>query len=132
MTSKISVNDFVSTLVGRGIWHYMHSVSYAADNREDIISLYHTILLYNKKIRCEKCKEHSNKYIDKTYSYVVGILKNKDLSDSEVINLFNEWLYQYHYNANLYAGKDPNTFPKIQDVAEFYMSDETCSSECAK
>lgn len=131
MSTKISVKDFLPKLVGRGIWHYMHSVAYSADSRQDIISLYHTILLYNRKIRCEECKEHSNNYIDETYGFVSGFLRDEALTDSEVINTFNDWLYDYHYNANIFAGKDPSTFPSKEDVAEFYLSDETCNSDCA-
>lgn len=132
MTTKISVKDFTGPLVGRGVWHYLHSVGYAADTRQDVISLYHTIFIYDKKIRCDECKEHSNKYIIDTYDYIVAVLKDLTLTDSEVINIFNDWLYEYHYQANVFSGKDPSTFPTRQEVTEFYLSDETCNSSCAK
>lgn len=130
--SKISNEDFHAKLVGRGIWHLWHSVGFESQYREDVISLYHTILIYNKVIRCRHCHEHSNKFIDETGDEIVSILRDESLTDMEVIDLFNRWLYKYHNEANKHAGKNPKEFPTYEDIAEFYLNFETCNSDCDK
>ena len=130
--SRLSNNDFHAKDVGRGIWHYWHSVGFHSKYREDVISLYHTILIYNKVIRCAQCKEHSNHYIDKTGDDLVSKLKDITLTDTEVIDYFNRWLYQYHNEANLHSGKDPSTFPTYEEVVEFYLNYEMCNEDCGK
>lgn len=132
MSLKIKNDDFTAKLVGRGIWHFWHSVGFASKNREDVISLYHTILIYNKVIRCLECYEHSNKDINDTSDEIISVLKNDDLTDTEVIDFFNRWLYKYHCNANIHAGKNIEEFPTYEDVAEFYLNFEFCTSDCDK
>lgn len=127
MSNPLINNDhFHSDEIGKGIWHMWHSTVYASQVREDVQALYRVILIYNNVIRCADCHPHSNSYIDKTYDYItIEVLYNMNLTDSEVINLFSIWLYNYHKEANQHAGK---TSPPIDDVAEYYLNFEECKS----
>lgn len=129
---KICNDHFKAKYVGRGIWHEWHSVGFAAENREHINALYTVILVYNKRIRCKHCSEHSNDYIIETGEKVLEILNNYDLTDSEVIEFFNHWLYDYHNKANIHAGKNPAMFPSYDEVADYYLNFESCDKDCDK
>ena len=131
-TNKISNNDFKPKDVGRGIWHFWHTVGFSAECKDDIISLYKTILIYSPKIRCNFCNSHSNLFIDSTSEYINSIFNNEDLTDSEIIDLFNRWLYKYHCQANIHSGKDPLLFPSYEEIAEFYLNFEICNEDCNK
>ncbi|MDR3597166.1 hypothetical protein [Clostridium sp.] len=129
---KIKNDHFKSKLVGRGIWHCWQSVGFASTNRHNIISLYEVILIYNERIRCGECADHSNTFITNTADYVVAFLKNLELTDSEVLNLFNRWLYDYHISANVHAGMLVSELPTYDEVVEFYTNYERCDDECTK
>lgn len=129
---KICNDHFIAKLVGRGIWHEWHSVGFVSECRDHIISLYTVILLYNKRIRCKHCSDHSNDYIIETGDKVMEILNNYELTDSEVIEYFNYWLYDYHCRANINSGKDPKTFPSYDEVANYYLNYEVCDKDCDK
>ena len=119
----INNSFFHSEDVGRGIWHSWHSVGFSATDKSDITSLYHIILIYNKVIRCKTCAPHSNSYIDETSESLYNVLKDINLTNSEIIDYFNRWLYEYHKRANEYAGKSS---PSYDDIAEYYLNFEYC------
>lgn len=130
MNNQLINNDhFKPEYVGRGIWHSWHSIGFSAETRHDVAVLYETILLYNRVIRCKNCSEHSNNYIATTVKDIYAVLTDKNLTDSEVIDQFNIWLYNYHKKANENAGKKS---PPYEDVAKFYLNFEYCTKECAK
>lgn len=123
----ISNKDFHSNQVGRGIWHLWHSIGFSAKTTHDISILYEIILMYNTVIRCEECREHSNQYIAITHDSLYATLTNFNLTDSEIIEYFNRWLYEYHKHANIHAKL---TSPSYEDVAEYYLNFESCK-ECS-
>lgn len=128
--SKLHNDNFKMSEIGRGIWFEWHSVGFAAKNKLDCIHLYEHILMFNTRIRCKDCSIHSNDHIVDTSEYINSIF-NGNLTDSEIIDLFNRWLYNYHNSANLNAGKNPSTFPTYDEVVEYYSVFEMCESGCS-
>lgn len=131
MEGKLSNENFKSKDVGRGIWHLYHSVSFAATNLDDLLSLYAVILIYNSHIRCEICRKHSTLYIESTSAQIKEIFLS-DLTYSEINLYFNRWLYNYHNLANENADKDYSTFPSYEEVADYYLNYQICSKDCDK
>lgn len=129
--SKISNDHFNMSEIGKGIWFEWHSVGFAAQNKQDIIHLYEHILIFNSRMRCKVCNIHATDNIVNTSDYIIDIFTNSKFTDSEVIDLFNRWLYEFHNLANLHSGKDPNTFPTYDEVLDYYINFELCDSGCS-
>lgn len=129
--SKIYNDHFKMFDIGRGIWFDWQSVGFSAKNITDIIHLYEHILIFNGRIRCKECGIHSTDYIVDTSDYITKIFNDPNLTNSEVIDLFNRWLYEYHNTANLHSGKDPSTFPTYDEVAEFHADFKVCEAGCS-
>ena len=124
--SSINIADFSNDKTTRGIWHSWHRTGFKAEFRSDVVVIYAFILMYVKDMICEVCNTHAKKFISKT-EYIVDILQDVNLSDSEVIEEFNKWLYLFHKTANEHAGKSS---PSYEDVAEFYLELEVCKEGC--
>lgn len=127
-TQKIDVSDFSNDKIGRGVWHSWHRTGFKATSRSDVIVIYAFILLYVNNMICKICNDHAKEYISKT-DYIVEILENHKLTDSEVIEEFNIWLYNFHRHANMNAGKSS---PSYEEVANFYLGLEVCHEGCGK
>jgi hypothetical protein len=128
---KIYNDHFKMSEIGRGIWFDWQSVGFSAKNKQDIINLYEHILIFNGRIRCRDCGIHSTDYLVDTSNYITKILTNSNLTDSEIIDLFNRWLYEYHNAASLHSGKDSSTFPTYDEVAEFHADFKVCEAGCS-
>lgn len=128
---KLSNEDFSMEKIGRGKWDDWHSVGFAIEEREQAIHEYEHVMIACNQIRCKECHDHALKYITKTAEYVWSFLTNNNITNSEVIDLYNRWLYDFHYQANLNSGKDQSKIPTYDDVAEYYLSFEICTSGCS-
>lgn len=125
---NIDISDFSNEKIGRGVWHSWHRTGFKANSRSDVVVIYAFILLYVNNMICQICNTHAKEYITKT-DYIVEILENHKLTDSEVIEEFNVWLYNFHRHANMNAGK---TSPSYEEVAKFYLGLEVCHDGCGK
>jgi hypothetical protein len=125
--SLIKKEDFTSDKIGRGVWHSWHTIGFKARNRYDILLLYEFILLFVINMHCMVCSKHADQYIKE--NNILHILMDNSLTDTEIINIFNEWLYNFHKTANTHAGK---ISPSYEEVIKFYMSLERCEDDCAK
>lgn len=129
--SKLHDDHFKMKDIGKGIWFSWWSVYSACSNKYDIINLYEHILMFNSRIRCKECSIHSNDYVVDTSDYMNSKLSDSTLTDSEIIQLFAEWLHEYQNTANSNSGKDPSTFPNLEDVLEYYNNFKFCESGCS-
>lgn len=123
---EIKSEDFKNENITRGIWHSWHLIGYKAEKKTEIVILYAFILMYVKNMICEICKNHAFEYISKNI-HIETILRDENLTDSEIIVYFNKWLYNFHKSANQHAGKDS---PEESKVASFYLSLTTCNKNC--
>ena len=126
--SSIKIEDFKNEHVTRGVWHSWHRTGFKAKTRSDVVVIYAFILMYIADMICEICNNHAKSFISET-EYIVNILQDMTLTDSEVIEEFNKWLYLFHKRANENAGK---TSPPYEEVAEFYLNLEVCHEGCGK
>jgi len=124
--SSIDIKDFSNDKITRGIWHSWHLIGFNAKNKSDVTVLYAFILMYVTNMVCKKCHEHSILYIKNT-SHITDVLNDYNLTDSEIIEEFNIWLYDFHKCANIHAGK---TSPSIEEVIHFYLTLEVCEESC--
>jgi len=126
--SSITLDDFKNDQISKGIWHSWHRTGFKATVRSDVIVIYAFILMYVNVMICAVCNNHAKIYISET-GYIVDIMENMELTDSEVIDEFNRWLYNFHKRANENAGKSS---PPYDDIAEFYLNLEVCHDGCGK
>lgn len=128
---KLSNDDFIMIHIGRGKWNDWHSVGFAIETREQTIQEYEHVMISCRRIRCKECHEHAISFIAETSDYVWNFLTNHELTDSEIIDLYNRWLYDFHCVANINAKKDANNFPTYEEVADYYLNFEVCTSGCS-
>lgn len=128
---SLSNDDFKMVHIGRGKWNDWHSVGFALENRDQVIYEYSRILISCGQIRCKVCHDHANIYINSTSEYVLKFLSDYSLTDSEVVDLYNRWLYEFHNAANVNSGKNSSSFPTYEAVAEYYLNYEQCTDSCA-
>lgn len=126
----ISNDDFHMSHIGRGKWNDWHSVGFAIETRDQVLHEYEHVAISCDRIRCQECYDHAKHYIATTYDYVMSFLINYKITDSEVIDFYNRWLYDFHCAANINAGKNPETFPSYQKVIEYYTSTDMCTEKC--
>jgi hypothetical protein len=119
--------DFTPEKIGRGIWHSWHLTSYKAETKEDFSVIFEFILIYVEAMICNKCSEHAKNYINRTGMEIITILAKKDISFSETSLHFNEWLNNFHREANTHAGKYS---PTNEEIANFYMNLQKCTEDC--
>ena len=125
-TDKIDIKDFSNDHTTRGIWHSLHRTAFKAQDRSDVVVIYAFTLMFVKDMICKVCNTHAKQFISET-GYIVDILQDQNITDSEVIDAFNKWLYEFHKTANKHANK---TSPSYEDVAEFYLQLEVCLEGC--
>lgn len=123
----IKKEDFTSDKIGRGLWHSWHLAGFRSKTRSDILLVFEFILFYVVNMHCEICSKHANQFIKN--NDILKYLLDDSLTDTEIINIFNQWLYTFHKAANNHAGKNS---PSYEDVVSFYMSLERCEDDCAK
>lgn len=127
---KLDNDDFKMVHIGRGKWNDWHSVGFALTARDQAIHEYEHVLISCSQIRCQECHDHARVYLINTQDHVWSFLIDINLTDSEVIDKYNKWLYDFHCAANLNSGKDPKTFPTYDDVANYYLNFEICTTGC--
>lgn len=128
---KLENDDFKMSHIGRGKWNDWHSVGFSIKCKEQVIQEYEHVMMSCKQIRCKECHDHAIQYISDTSFYVWNFLSDSNLTDSEVIDLYNRWLYDFHNAANINSGKDSKTFPSYEDVCDYYLNFEICTAGCA-
>lgn len=122
---SIQSEDFTADKIGKGIWHSWHLTSAKAKVKRDIEVIYEFILIYVSSMICEICSEHAHKFVSE--NNFTQVLYNKDLTDTEIINEFNHWLYNFHKEANKHAGKQS---PLYDDIISFYLNVQRCHDNC--
>uniref|UniRef100_A0A6C0BCU8 thiol oxidase n=1 Tax=viral metagenome TaxID=1070528 RepID=A0A6C0BCU8_9ZZZZ len=125
---EIKAEDFKPEYIGRGVWHSWQLTGFRAKTRSEVVIIYAFILMYVVNMICKNCQHHAKLYISNT-GYIEDILnsKEKDLTDSEIIEQFNIWLYEFHKSANLFSGKSS---PSYDEVSEFYLNLKVCTENC--
>lgn len=126
---KLSNEDFHMHKIGRGKWNDWHSVGFQLTERDQVIHEYEHVLISCGQIRCKECHDHAVEYIHKTSDYVYGFLVDYNLTNSEIVHLYNKWLYDFHCAANENSGKT-TPHPSFEEVADYYLNFEVCEEGC--
>lgn len=124
-SDEIKLEDLGADKIGRGIWHSWHITATKAQSKADLIVIFHFILLYINSMICEICHEHAVEFINK-YD-ITTIMLDKDITFTELYDIFNQWLYCFHRSANNHAGKKSISYSQF---LKFYSNIERCDDGC--
>lgn len=124
-TEEIKLEDLGADKIGRGIWHSWHITVSKAQSKSDLIVIFHFILLYINSMICEICHSHAVEFINK-YD-ITGIILDKDITFTEMYDIFSKWLYCFHRSANNHAGKKSVSYSQF---LKFYSTVERCDDGC--
>lgn len=135
MEDTISIDDFKSILIGRGIWHLLHTCSANANTVEEGKHCIWTINTMVDNFICKECKDHAILFLKNNPPNKAAFIKKSALKSSTNSEEFIfdkealfKWLYMFHCSANNYANKSS---PNYETVKQFYFAkDKHCDKHC--
>lgn len=86
---------------GRGLWAFLHSVSYAKETRAKLDALHDLLTSLRRLLPCAVCRAHYARFVDA-----------RGLPEADAIDT---WLVDLHNDVNRRAGKPTYTYAQARE-----------------